>query len=77
MIRHPLLLPFLALSFVCIIGLAAIAQAQNQTQATTDSDEGTAFSLPPSLPLPFLVVLGDDDVMLSIYITMISQLIIY
>lgn len=47
MIRHPFLLPFLALSFVCIIGLAGIAQAQNQTQATTDPDEGTAFSLSP------------------------------
>lgn len=44
MTRHPLLPPFLALSFVCIIGLAAIAQAQNQTQATTDPDEARTLN---------------------------------
>ncbi|KAL3583930.1 hypothetical protein D5086_014991 [Populus alba] len=44
MTRHPFLLPFLALSFVCIIGLAAIAQAQNQTQPTTDPDEARALN---------------------------------
>ncbi|KAG6767146.1 hypothetical protein POTOM_028325 [Populus tomentosa] len=44
MIRHPFLLPFLTLSFVCIIGLAAIAQAQNQTQPTTDPDEARALN---------------------------------
>ncbi|CAK7355444.1 unnamed protein product [Dovyalis caffra] len=43
-IRYPSLLLFLALYVVCIIDLVGIAQAQNQTQATTDPNEARALN---------------------------------